>query len=125
MVIKMTVFAALLGLSVMAMPAHAADKQWKKEHPRRAEVNKRLNNQNRRIKEGVKSGKLTKDQAKDLHKQDRAIRKEERAMAAQHGGHITKAEKKALNQQENGVSKEIHEEKHEQAPVAPAALPQQ
>ena len=33
--------------------------------------------------------------------------KEERFMAAQHGGHITRAEQRALNQQENAVSREI------------------
>ena len=39
--------------------------------------------------------------------EDRQIRKEERAMASQNGGHITRQEQKTLNQQENQVSREI------------------
>ena len=84
-----------------------AQTQWQKDHPRRAEVNKRLANQNRRIHKEVKEGDLTKTQAAALHKDDRQIRKEERAMASQSGGHITRQEQKTLNQQENAVSKQI------------------
>ncbi len=101
----------LLGL--FAATAHAENhKEWKKSHPRRAQVNRRLNNQNRRINQGVKSGKLTQEQAGQLKAEDKQIRTEERAMAAENGGHITKAEHKALNQQENAVSKQIYKEKH-------------
>ena len=75
-------------------------------------MNKRLENQNKRIDEGEASGKLTPEQAKELHEQDHAIREQERADAAKHGGHITKAEQRQLNKEENAESKEIHEEKH-------------
>ncbi len=85
----------------------AADKDWKADHPRRAEVNKRLNNQDKRINQERKEGEITKGQAQALHKEDRQIRGEERAMASQNGGHITKQEQKTLNQQENAVSKQI------------------
>jgi hypothetical protein len=85
---------------------------WKQDHPRRAEVNSRLNNQNRRIKDGVEDGKLTKAQAQQLHQEDHSVRQQERAMAAQNGGHITKTEQRQLNQEENQVSKQIYEEKH-------------
>ena len=92
--------------------AFAQETQWQKDHPRRAEVNKRLDNQNKRIQQGEKSGKLTPGQAKQLHQEDKAIRKEERHMAAKDGGHITKKDQAKLNRQENKVSKQIHEEKH-------------
>ena len=62
----------------------------------------------------MQSGKLTKQQARKLHKEDRQIRQEERDMASQNGGHITKQEKKTLNQQENAVSNQIYSEKHGQ-----------
>jgi hypothetical protein len=81
--------------------------QWRKEHHRRAEVNHRLNRQDRRIHEEVKEGDMTKQQAAKLHKEDKQIRQEERDMAVQNGGHITKQEQKTLNQQENKVSKQI------------------
>jgi|SRR6185369_545583 len=91
----------------VAGSSFAADKDWNKDHPRRAQVNKRLANQNKRIHEEVKEGELTKAQAAKLHKEDRQIRKEERIMASQNGGHITKQEQRTLNQQENAVSKQI------------------
>lgn len=100
---------ALLAIFIAGMTsaAMAEEGQWKKDHPRRAEVNKRLANQNRRIHNEVKEGDITRQQAAGLHKEDRQIRQQERQMAAQHDGHITKAEQKALNQEENAVSKEI------------------
>lgn len=84
-----------------------AETTWAKNHPRRHEVNQRLTKQDRRIHKEVKEGDMTKQQAAGLHKEDRQIRKEERSMAAQNGGHITKQEQKTLNQQENQVSRQI------------------
>jgi len=111
--------AALLGLVLLASGAQAAT-QWQKGHPRRTEVNKRLKNQNRRINQGVKSGKLTQQQAQQMHKEDRQIRQEERDMAAQNGGHVTKQEQRTLNRQENKVSRQIYNEKHPAPAPAPA-----
>lgn len=87
--------------------AFADETQWEKNHPRRDQVNDRLENQNRRIHKEVAEGEITKRQAAKLHAQDHAIRTEERAMASAHGGHITKAEQAQLNRQENRVSREI------------------
>jgi hypothetical protein len=84
-----------------------AHKNWNKNHPRRHEVNSRLNNQNKRIHNEVKEGEISKGQAAKMHKEDHQIRQEERSMASQNGGHITKQEQKTLNQQENGVSNQI------------------
>jgi hypothetical protein len=92
--------------------AFAQETQWQKDHPRRTEVNKRLENQNKRIQQGEKSSQLTPGQAKQLHREDKNIRKEERHMAAKDGGHITKQDQAKLNHQENKVSKQIHAEKH-------------
>jgi len=96
---------------LLAMPALAQETQWQKDHPRRTEVNKRLENQNKRIDQGAQSGKLTPGQAGQLHKEDKQIRKEERHMAAKDGGHLTKQDQRKLNRQENKVSKQIHAEK--------------
>jgi len=97
------VAASLVGLAGFA----SADTAWQQNHPRREQVNNRLANQNKRIRNDVKNGTLTKAQAAQLHTQDRQVRQEERDMASQNGGHITKSEQKVLNQQENGISKEI------------------
>jgi hypothetical protein len=42
-----------------------------------------------------------------LHREDRAIRHEERSMAAANGGYITRGEQRMLNRQENSVSRHI------------------
>lgn len=99
--------AGAMAAPAFASPASAPEGKWAKNHPRREQVNKRLANQNKRIKQERKEGELTKGQAAALHKDDRQIRQEERDMASQNGSHITKQEQKTLNQQENAVSKEI------------------
>jgi len=99
---------ATLTLSLAGVAGTAlAETQWQKDHPRRTQVNSRLANQNRRIKQERKEGEITKAQAAKLHQEDHAIRQEERTMASTNGGHITKAEQRALNQQENQVSRQI------------------
>ena len=104
---RIAALTLLVGLTGAMATNAMADTTWQKNHPRRTEVNKRLANQNQRIKKEVKGGEMTKAQAAKLHKEDRQIRKEERSMASQNGGHITKQERRTLNQQENGVSKQI------------------
>lgn len=97
----------VLTSTVMICGPVSAETNWEKSHPRRDQVNDRLANQNRRIHREVKEGELTHKQAASLHKEDRQIRGEERAMASQNNGHITKSEQRVLNQQENAVSKRI------------------
>jgi hypothetical protein len=101
LVAVMTLFASTVASSVMA------ETKWEKDHPRRDQVNDRLANQNKRIHQEVKEGEMSKADAAKLHKEDRQVRKEERIMASQNGGHITKQEQKTLNQQENAISKQI------------------
>ena len=85
----------------------AADTKFEQNHPRREQVNNRLENQGDRIAKEVKEGEMSKGKAAHLRKEDRKIRREERLMASQNGGHITKLEQKTLNQQENKVSTQI------------------
>lgn len=103
----LTVAAAAVALAGLTAGALADETQWQKDHPRRAEVNQRLANQNRRINHEVRDGQISKAQAARMHREDHAIRREERAMASTNGGHITRTEQKALNQQENQVSRQI------------------
>ncbi len=100
-------FAAML-ISLAAVAGTAsAETTWQKNHPRRTQVNHRLNNQDKRIHQDVKNGTLSKSQAASLHHEDHQVRQEERDMASQNGGHITKGEKKVLNGQENNISSQI------------------
>lgn len=101
----------LIGLTSMLSVAYgnafAQETQWQKKHPRREEVNQRLDKQDKRIKTEAKDGQISHSQAKQLHQQDHQLRTEERTDAKYDGGHITKPEQKTLNQQENTVSGEI------------------
>ena len=103
--------SSVLALSFLATPA-LADGRWAANHQRRDHVNDRLANQNLRIDNVVRSGKLSPQQAHQLHREDHAIRAEERADAAANGGHITKGEQRQINRQENQVSRQIYAEKH-------------
>jgi Spy/CpxP family protein refolding chaperone len=104
---RFVAFAAMLAVLTAVADTASADTTWQKNHPRREQVNHRLNNQDKRIHNDVKNGTLTKRQAAALHKDDHQVRQEERDMASQNGGHITKSEQNVLNQQENGISKQI------------------
>lgn len=95
--------AVLLATSTTA----TANGRWVQNHPRRAEVNARLGNQNRHIHQERREGDISQAQAGQMYKQDRQIRREERQMARQNGGHITRQEQGMLNKQENQVSREI------------------
>jgi hypothetical protein len=108
------VLASLIAATTLfaATPSFAGG-WWSYDHPRRAQVNDRLGNQERRIEAGQTDGQITNRQARQLRRDDRTIRAEERAMAADHGGHITRREQRALNRQENAVSRQIHRERME------------
>jgi hypothetical protein len=98
----------ILSLGVLAGTTGLASAEtWNQAHPRRAEVNARLNNQNHRINQERREGEITRGEARKLHGEDHAIRQEERLMARQNGGHITRSEQRVLNQQEDKVSRQI------------------
>lgn len=95
---------AVSSAALLTATAAAADTPWQAHHPRREEVNNRLHRQNLRIRDERREGELTGAKAAALRQDDRQIRREERLMASQDGGHLTRTDQRALNQQENGVS---------------------
>jgi hypothetical protein len=84
------------------------------EHPRRDEVNTRIDNQRGRINQGLKNGTLSPQEAQQLRSNDRAIKQQEHADVKANGGYITRGEQKQLNQEENADSALIRDEKHPQ-----------
>ncbi len=94
-------------IATLGCSASTFAQSWKKDHPRRAEVNNRLANQDRRIHKEVREGEMSKAEASRLHRQDRQVRNQERRMAARNGGHITKAQQRELNRKENRISRKI------------------
>ena len=101
------VLALSLAVGLAGVSGAFAETHWQAKHPRRAQVNSRLANQNRRISTDVRAGTLTRAQAQDIRAEDRGIRGQERYDASRDGGHITRTEQGQLNAEENGVSHQI------------------
>ncbi len=98
--------AGLLGITSYAQgPGHQRTNI--KNHPRVNQVNKRIDNQEKRITEERKEGDLTKAQAQQDRKNLSRINQEKKDMRKMDGGHLTSQDQKALNQQLNKNSKKI------------------
>jgi len=105
---RKTVLLGLVAAFIVASGSAAmADTRWERFHPRRDQVNDRLEHQSHRINREYREGELTRRQARQLHLEDRGIRRQERFFAANHGGHITRGEQRLLNYEENRVSRQI------------------
>jgi hypothetical protein len=102
----LTALAATVSLACLAAPA-MADTAWQAQHPRRAQINARLDHQDARIDEQLRTGQISPARAARRHAADQRIRAEEQQMAAMHGGHITEREQARLNAEEDRVSHRI------------------
>lgn len=106
--------AVLSTVSMTALPVLAQDAAPHARHSlkhRDPGINHRQNHQADRIRQGVRSGELTRAEAKDLREDRRDIRKQEREYKSD--GHLSKAERKDLHQDMNALSKDIHAAKHD------------
>src|SRR5881397_2717112 len=83
-------------------------------------VNARQRAQHARVAQGVRSGELTPSETRDIAKEQRAIRQEEREFKSD--GKLTVEERKELRQDLNQASKNIYEQKHD-AEVRPHTTP--
>jgi hypothetical protein len=99
------VAGSMLSSSVLAQDAPVAG------HPRVNEIDQRLENQQKRIDNGVKDGQLTAGQVAHDENRDAKVSQELSKDEAKHGGHITKAEQKKMNRQLNKNSKKIHHQR--------------
>ena len=93
----------ILGTFILTAGLVNAQTQTKK-------VNKRQKNQTERIAEGVKSGELTKKEAKKVARQQRDIRKTKRAAKAD--GVVTKKEKAVIHSKQNAANRNIKRKKN-------------
>ena len=78
----------------------------------KSEVNQRQQNQRARIRQGEASGELTRKEARNLKKDEKAIHTEVKAERAANGGRLTPEERKQVNRQQNQESKKIYDKKH-------------
>lgn len=100
---KKMITAIILGAFVLAPIAQAGDKS--------PGVNKREHNQVKRIKQGVKSGELTKRETRRLVHEQAHIRAREARFKAD--GELTKRERVKLHRDMNRSSKHIYRQKHD------------
>jgi hypothetical protein len=99
-----------LGASGVTMADTPAAPGVSKAGKRTPGVKKRKHLQNKRIKQGVKSGELTKDEVKDLKEGRKELNQQ--IKDAKSDGVVTKDERKDLHQKMNEESKDIYEKKH-------------
>ncbi len=82
-------------------------------HPRINEVQGRIDNQERRIDQGVNQGQLSPGQAARDTRRDARVERQLKRDEAKHDGHITKAEQARLNRELNRNSRAIHRQRQQ------------
>lgn len=93
--------AGVMGVAGMSQ-AEAGDRD-----PR---VNARQQNQHQRVRQGVRSGELTRHETGALARDQRDIRQLERAYKSD--GKLTRAERVDLHQEQNQARRDIYKAKH-------------
>ena len=107
-------FAGTMGLSMGVEKAAAAP------HPLIHEVHQRMRDISIRIREGVRTGKMTKDQAQALHQQLKQVQQQMTADFKANGKReLTPDQEQQLNQQLNDISKNVYDDKHPGDAAAP------
>lgn len=94
------IFAGIALSVLMAAPAMAQG------------VNARQDRQHHRIEQGVRSGELTRHEARRLHRRERAIARQERRMRWRNGGYLTPRQRHKLNKRLDRTSRSIYRKKH-------------
>ena len=78
------------------------------------EVYNRLQNQDARIQQGIRSGQLTPGETYRLERREATINARRRADLAAHNGHLTPGDYRRLNAREDSLSGQIYVAKHNQ-----------
>jgi hypothetical protein len=104
--IKLVLVAALTAAPALTFAQTTAPEQPKNP------IVKREFNQQRRIGNGMRSGRLTPRQGIRLERQQRNIHRQFRAMRARHNGHLTMRERRAIYHRQNVASRRIFRAKH-------------
>jgi Skp family chaperone for outer membrane proteins len=81
-------------------------------HPRVNEVNRREENQQKRIANGINNGSLNAHETANLERREASVQKQEQADMAKHNGHLTKTEQRQLNRRQDRISHSIYKDKH-------------
>src|SRR5580658_10461675 len=81
-------------------------------NPAMSRVGERAENQQRRIGNGVESGKMNAAETAKVENQEHHINQQVKSDREANGGKLTPAEKKQVNKEQNKTSKEINKDKH-------------
>lgn len=81
-------------------------------HPRVNQINRREQNQQNRIANGIKNDKLTPGQTARLERGEQRLQNNEKKDMAKDNGHLTKQDQHQLNEEANHMSKRIYKDKH-------------
>jgi hypothetical protein len=76
------------------------------------EVNKRQENQQDRIAQGVNSGQLTPHETANIERREGRINREIARDREKNGGTLTNKERRRINRQQNRLSRRIYRDKH-------------
>jgi len=82
------------------------------DHFGASEVGRRQENQQDRIAQGIKSGRLNAGQTANLEGREAGINREIRTDRAYNGGKLTAGERAQVNRQQNRLSRTIYHDKH-------------
>jgi hypothetical protein len=82
-------------------------------HPRVNQINRRETNQQKRIANGVNTGKLTPAETRRLERGEKRLQKNEKRLMAKDNGHLTKKDQRQLNREANRMSARIARDKHD------------
>jgi hypothetical protein len=99
-------------VAALAFPlASAAQANTNCHHPRG--INARERRQEQRIRQGVRSGELTRRETERLQAEEAKIRVDE-AFARRSGGELTAKERARIERELNRASKDIYKQKHDE-----------
>jgi len=107
------VFASVILLCGLSAVSYAQNNH---RHP--LNINKRQENQQDRIAQGIKSGELTAREASQLERQEFRINREERRFR-QSGDGLTSKERAKLERDLNRESRNIYKQKHDKQDQTP------
>lgn len=104
----------LLGMAISAallLPVYAQEAQPAPE-AKEGRIQRRKENQQGRIAQGVGSGQLTARETANLEHKEANMNHEIRNDRKANGGTLTAQEKRQVNRQQNRVSRDIYRDKH-------------
>ena len=76
-------------------------------------IEKRKDNQQKRIAQGVRNGSLTAKETAKLETRESNLNKKIATERTTNGGKLTPAERKQVNRRQNSISKDIASQKHD------------